>query len=91
MAPLPQKAKTSETTKTSGENGAAVLDVLDFARNAATPIPQLQCEHCHRGGDVIPFAYDSVEASLHRECMDAWRAAYDALDIRNQPFYRPAP
>jgi hypothetical protein len=90
LPPLAQKAKTSETTKTLAENDAAVLDVLDFATKAGDSITHPQCEHCHRGGDVIPCAYDTVEAWLHRECMDAWRVAYNKLDIRSQPFYRRA-
>jgi Protein of unknown function (DUF3631) len=90
LPPSPQKAKTSETTKTFGEN-SAVLDVLDLATQADGSVAHPQCEHCHRGGAVIQCAYDTVEAWLHRECMGAWRVAYDNLDIRNQPFYRPEP
>jgi hypothetical protein len=40
---------------------------------------------------AMPFAYGSAQGWLHRECMDDWRAAYDALNIRNQRFYRPEP
>jgi hypothetical protein len=50
---------------------------------------QHKCDHCQRYGGTIEVAYDGAEAWLHRECMDAWRAAYDDLDIRNQSFYRP--
>lgn len=89
LPPLPQKAKTSETTKTLGKNGAAVLDVLDFATKAGDVVTHRQCDHCQRYGVTIEVAYDGAKAWLHQECMDPWRTAYDNLDIRNQPFYRP--
>jgi hypothetical protein len=50
-----------------------------------------RCDHCRHYGGTIHVDYDGAEAWLHRECEDAWRVAYDALDIRNQPFYRPPP
>jgi hypothetical protein len=52
---------------------------------------QHKCDHCQQYGGTIEVAYDGAEAWLHRECMDPWRTAYDDLDIRNQPFYRPKP
>jgi len=88
LSPSPQKSKTSETSKTSGENSGAVLGVLPLAKKRNDLVTQPYCEHCHEGGDVIQCAYDTVEAWLHRECMEAWKAAYDYLDVRNQPFYR---
>jgi hypothetical protein len=49
---------------------------------------QHKCDHCQQYGRTIEVAYDGAGAWLHRECMDEWRAAYDDLDIRSQPFYR---
>jgi Protein of unknown function (DUF3631) len=84
LPPLSQKSKTSETSKTSPGNGPAVLDVLDvldLSKKGSETVSQSQCEHCHKGGPVIQCAYGAVEAWLHRDCFDAWRAAYDALEI----------
>jgi hypothetical protein len=50
-----------------------------------------KCDRCQQYGATKQIAYGDVEAWLHQECIDAWRAAYDQLDIRNQPFHRPAP
>jgi hypothetical protein len=55
------------------------------------PSCQQKCDHCQQYGGAMPFAYGTAEGWLHRECMDAWKAAYDDLDIRNRPFYRPEP
>jgi Protein of unknown function (DUF3631) len=52
---------------------------------------QHKCDHCRQYGGTIVVAYDGAEAWLHRDCVDPWRSAYDDLDIRNQPFYRPEP
>jgi uncharacterized protein DUF3631 len=49
---------------------------------------QHKCDHCQQYGGTIEVAYDGAEKWLHRECMEAWRTAYDELDIRSQPFYR---
>ena len=49
---------------------------------------QHKCDHCKQYGATIEVAYDGAGAWLHRGCMNAWRTAYDDLDIRNQPFYR---
>jgi Protein of unknown function (DUF3631) len=51
---------------------------------------QHKCDYCQRHGDTMQIAYGAAEAWLHRECVDAWRIAYDQLDIRSQPFYRGA-
>ena len=51
---------------------------------------QHKCDHCQRHGETMQIAYGAAEARLHRECIDAWRIAYDQLDIRSQPFYRGA-
>jgi hypothetical protein len=59
--------------------------------NGGTLSSQRKCDHCRQDGETLRVAYDGAEAWLHRECMVAWKAAYDALDIRNQPFYRPEP
>jgi Protein of unknown function (DUF3631) len=93
LPPLPQKAKTSETTKTLRENGAAVLNVLDFATKAGDPVTQPQCAQCHRGGDVIQCAYGAVETWLHRDCIirlrsrlcEAGSAANEWAPHRSQP------
>jgi hypothetical protein len=52
---------------------------------------QHKCDRCQQYGETTQIAYDGVEAWLHQECIDAWRVAYDQLDIRNQPFYRAGP
>jgi hypothetical protein len=52
---------------------------------------QHKCDHCQQYGASMQIAYGAAEAWLHRECTDAWRAAYDQLDIRNQSFYRAGP
>jgi len=91
LPPLPEKAKTSETIKTSGENGGAVLGVLPLAEKGDSVVTQLQCEHRHQDGNVIQCAYGDVEAWLHRDCIPGWKHAFDDLDIRNQPFCRPEP
>jgi len=83
-AAIPE-VQTSETTKTSG---AAVLDSADGRGDA---ISQSKCEHCRQHGKTIQVAYGAAQAWLHRECIENWRTGYDQLDIRNQPFYRPAP
>jgi putative DNA primase/helicase len=49
---------------------------------------QHKCDHCQRHGETMQIAYGAAEAWLHRDCMDAWRIAYDQRDIRSQPFYR---
>jgi putative DNA primase/helicase len=61
--------------------------------NGETPggSSQHKCDHCQQYGETLRVAYDGAEVSLHRECMDPWKTVYDALDIRNQPFYRPEP
>jgi hypothetical protein len=88
LPPLCPRSKTSETNKTPS---AVVLDVLGLAIGRGDAVCQLRCEHCRQYGETIQVAYGTVQAWLHRECIEKWRAGYDELDIRNQPFYRPAP
>jgi uncharacterized protein DUF3631 len=79
------KCATSETTPPVAD----VAHVLDFPKDEA--ITHLRkCEHCQRHGDTMQVVYGAAEAWLHRECFNAWRVAYDQLDIHSQPFYREA-
>jgi hypothetical protein len=48
-----------------------------------------RCDYCGQDGETLQVYYDEASAWLHRECRDPWATAYDDLDIRNQPFYRP--
>jgi putative DNA primase/helicase len=50
-----------------------------------------KCEYCCQHGETIQVAYGEAQAWVHRDCRDAWKASYDDLDIRTQPFYRSAP
>jgi hypothetical protein len=50
-----------------------------------------KCEHCRRHGKTVQVAYGEAQAWVHRDCMGAWKASYDDLDIRKQPIYRPEP
>jgi len=51
-----------------------------------------KCSQCGKDGANLYASYGgSASTWLHRECIEEWRAAYDQLDVRNQPFYRPAP
>jgi hypothetical protein len=52
---------------------------------------QHKCAQCGKDGDVLETYVGMPNPIwLHRECIEEWRAACDQLDIRNQPFYRPA-
>jgi len=51
-----------------------------------------KCSQCGKDGANLYASYGgSASTWLHRECIEEWRAACDQLDVRNQPFYRPAP
>jgi len=52
-----------------------------------------KCTQCGEDGDVLETYVGMPNPIwLHRgKCTEEWRAARDQLDIRNQPFYRPAP
>jgi hypothetical protein len=36
-----------------------------------------RCAHCNQPGDLVECHYGPASAWLHRECVDAWRSAYD--------------
>jgi hypothetical protein len=84
----PFVAVTDENAQNA--NPISTCDGVTVA-NGETLSSQHKCNHCKQYGETLWVAYDRAEAWLHRECMNPWRAAYDALDIRNQPFYRPEP
>jgi putative DNA primase/helicase len=77
-------------SKTSQPNSHGHCDGVTVSSEKDTS-SQHKCDHCQQYGGAMPFAYGSTEGWVHRDCMDPWKAAYDALDIRNQPFYRPEP
>jgi hypothetical protein len=86
LPPLPQKTKTTETSKTMPENGASnggpvldVLDVLDLAGKGGDQVRT--CDHCHKPGDLQQVYCSGEEAWLHRDCQKSWLAAQDDLGI----------
>jgi hypothetical protein len=77
--PSPDKSKTSKTSETVPLKPVAdVADVLPFPgdREAHT-----RCQHCQGHGDLVEVHYGPTGTWLHRGCVDAWRAAYDELNI----------
>jgi hypothetical protein len=76
-------------SKASQSNNDGHCDGVTLSRRGiGKGIPERRCDHCGRtSGDLQETYYGEASAMLHRDCQDAWRAAYD-LDIRNQAFYR---
>jgi hypothetical protein len=56
-----------------------------IGKNRANGTPERRCSHCgHGGGDLQEIYYGGdVSVLLHRDCQDAWRAAYDELEKRS--------
>ena len=83
----PRRVTVSKSQKVNNDGHCDGVTVS----NGESGSSQHKCDHCQQYGGTIEVAYDDAKTWLHRECMDAWRAAYDELDVRNQPFYRPEP
>jgi hypothetical protein len=77
LPPSPDRSATSKTDETSGPV-ADVLDVLDLPKKGGETVSQFRCAYCHKSGAVIQRAYG---VALHRDCMVAWKAAHDDLEI----------
>jgi hypothetical protein len=89
----PDKSKTSKTSETLPEQ--PVADVADVLAFPAMGGEGRRCEQCNQPGDVVECHYGEASSWLHRECVDAWRAAYDrrtgnGLDIPAFPDRRNA-
>jgi hypothetical protein len=78
--------KCEKSSSTAQCSSVAISDVEIECTTATSS--KHKCDHCQRHGDTRQIAYGAAEAWLHRECINAWRIAYDQLDIRSQPFYR---
>ena len=77
--PSPDKSKTSKTSETVPVRPVAdVVDVLVFPRDGEA---HRRCQHCQGHGDLVEVHYGPTTTWLHPDCTDAWRAAYDELDI----------
>jgi hypothetical protein len=75
LPPPREKAETSKTAETIPDQAVAgVAGVLAFP---AMGRESSRCEHCHQPGDVVECHYGEASSWLHRECLDAWRTAYD--------------
>jgi hypothetical protein len=79
----------SDLSSNDGRCDAVTLLRRGISKGPGNGVPERRCGYCGRtGGDLQETHYGEASTMLHRDCQDAWRAAYD-LDIRNQPFYRP--
>ena len=77
--PSPHKSKTSKTSETVPVKPVAdVADVLPFPGDREA---HRRCQHCQGHGDLVEVHYGPTTTWLHPDCTDAWRAAYDELDI----------
>jgi Protein of unknown function (DUF3631) len=77
--PSPHKSETSKTSETVPVKPVAdVADVLPLPRDRET---HRWCQHCQGRGDLVEVHYGPTTTWLHPDCTDAWRAAYDELDI----------
>lgn len=76
----PENANTSNTANTlPKEHVSDVSDVLLFQ---GMRDERRGCVHCNKqAGETLETHYGAVTVWLHRGCRDAWKAAYDALDI----------
>jgi len=98
-APTPAATTTEVTDQeceklSSNEHYSIVPFDLPIAPDEGEAITDYghKCAQCGKGGDVLETSVGMPNPIwLHRECREEWRAACDQLDIRNQPFYRPAP
>jgi Protein of unknown function (DUF3631) len=76
---------------------AGVAHVAQFPRAMSRPRHCAHCNkpgdlvECHYGSDLVECHYGNASPWLHRGCVDAWRAAYEAgeipafLDRRSEP------
>jgi Protein of unknown function (DUF3631) len=57
-----------------------------IGKNRGNGTPERRCSHCgHGGGDLQEICYGGdVSVLLHRDCQDAWRAAYGELEKRSR-------
>jgi hypothetical protein len=65
-------AALERSKKLNGNN--VVADVADVA---LSPADGRRCEHCRQPGNVVECHYGAVNPWLHRECLNAWIAAYE--------------
>jgi len=86
----PQKPVTLQ--KTSQLNNDGHCDVVTVGPPDTVIDRGHKCTQCGKDGDVLETYVGFPDPIwLHPECSEEWRNASDQLDIRNQPFYRPAP
>jgi hypothetical protein len=68
-------AEAQQNTSSIINDVAAVAGVADFPEDGGQ-----RCDHCHGIGELIPdFHYGDANPRLHRHCIKAWVAKYDAV------------